>query len=112
VELSFRGVGAVGAVLGEPVAGGVPVQVVVLQVDQAGTGGFGGGEGAGLQGGKLRRPAAVGGCGDAGGPAVSPPMISTSSGTRAWPQRWTSRSVSPRLRSASKVARPIARSRR
>jgi hypothetical protein len=67
VELSFRGVGAVGAVLGAPVAGGVPVQVVVLQGDQADTGGFGGGEGAGLQGGELRCPAAVGGCGGAGG---------------------------------------------
>ena len=42
------------------------------------------------------------------GSAASPPTTSTSSGTRAVPERLTIRTVSPRRSRASRVARPIA----
>ena len=59
-ELSLRGVGVVGAVLGQRASGGAAVHVDVLHADQAGAGGLGGGEHAGLQARELCGPLGVG----------------------------------------------------
>ena len=57
---ALLGVGVVRAVLGEWSPGGPPVHVDVLHADQAGPGGLGGSQHAGLQGGELRGPLGVG----------------------------------------------------
>ena len=120
-ELALRGVGVVGAVLGERAAGGAAVHVDVLHADQPGAGGFGGSEDAGLQGGELCGPlvvgrveglvddgGAVGGLGGEGGVAGVAADDLDVVGYAGVAGAVDSRTVSPRRRRASKVARPMA----
>jgi hypothetical protein len=119
-EFALPGVRPLWVRLGER-CGGTSVHVDVLHAYQPSAGGLGGGEHPGLQSRKLgqlrgvrrveglvddRR--ALGHRGGEGGVAGVPAHHRDVVGYGACPDRLTSRTVWPRRRSASKVARPIA----